>query len=241
LRGDTINGAVIEGISGSSVVFFAPGSAGSSMRRLTIRNAGLAKPASGAVSIYGSSVTLSNLVIEDCGVGVSINESSGVVLENLTFDGDTIHAIRSRYSTFSLKDAVTAVIYADDSDRPEFATAAPQTRAKFAELLHQHAALVLLSVEVSEKAAAEIREFDALLVEEIEYVHNTDVKAGKNAIERQQTLRHNVEHARRMHGERTRQAAKLRLVHNDHRRRLSGCRTYPQHRRLDGAGLHGCG
>jgi hypothetical protein len=117
---------------------------------------------------------------------------------------------------FSLKGVITAVIYADDSDRPEFATAAPQTRAKFAELLHQHAALVLLSVEVSEKAAAEIREFDALLVEEIEYVHNADVKAGKNAIERQQTLRHSVEHARRMHGERTRQDSVAAVAFDDY-------------------------
>jgi hypothetical protein len=117
---------------------------------------------------------------------------------------------------FSMQGAMVTVIYADDSDRPEFASAAPQTRAKFAELLYQHAALVLLSVEVAEKAAAEIREFDALLVEEIEYVHNADVKAGKNALERQQTLRHNVEHARRMHGERTRQDAAAATAFEDY-------------------------
>jgi hypothetical protein len=54
---------------------------------------------------------------------------------------------------FATDGSVTAVIYADDSDSPEFATAAPQSRAKFAELLHQHATYVLLSVGGSERAA----------------------------------------------------------------------------------------
>ena len=50
-----------------------------------------------------------------------------------------------------LPGATVAVIYADDSDKPEFATAAPQARIKFAELLQQHALLVLLRVCVEQK------------------------------------------------------------------------------------------
>jgi hypothetical protein len=42
--------------------------------------------------------------------------------------------------------AVAAVVYADDSDRLEFASTAPQALVKFAELLLMHATLVLVRV-----------------------------------------------------------------------------------------------
>jgi len=105
-----------------------------------------------------------------------------------------------------------ALIYADDSDMPEFATAAPQTRAKFAELLQQHAALALLGLRAGERKSADLRRFAGLLVDEVEYAHAADVKAGRNALERQQTLRHQVEHARRLHAERTSQDAAAAAV-----------------------------
>jgi hypothetical protein len=41
-----------------------------------------------------------------------------------------------------------AVVYADDSDTPGFATSAPHMRIKFAELLRQHASLVLLRISI---------------------------------------------------------------------------------------------
>ena len=104
---------------------------------------------------------------------------------------------------FAIDGTIVAMIYADDSDMPEFATAAPQTRAKFAELLQQHAALALVSVRAGEKKAADLRKFAALIIDEIEYAHAVDVKTGRNALERQQTLRHQVEHARRLLAERT--------------------------------------
>jgi hypothetical protein len=106
---------------------------------------------------------------------------------------------------FVVDGAMVAMIYADDSDMPEFATAAPQTRAKFAELVQQHAALALLGMRSGEKKSADLRRFAALLVDEIEYAHAADVKFGRNALERQQTLRHQVEHARHLHAERTNQ------------------------------------
>lgn len=104
---------------------------------------------------------------------------------------------------FVVKGVMVAVIYADDSDSPEFATAAPPTRAKFAELLQYHASLVLLSVALDEKAESDLRKFTAMLVEEMELAHGADANAGKNAIERQQTLRHKLESSRRLYGERT--------------------------------------
>jgi hypothetical protein len=117
---------------------------------------------------------------------------------------------------FTVDGATVAMIYADDSDMPEFATAAPQTRAKFAELLQQHAALALLGLRAGERKSADLRRFAGLLVDEIEYAHAADVKAGRNALERQQTLRHQVEHARRLHAERTNQDAAAAAVFEEH-------------------------
>jgi len=117
---------------------------------------------------------------------------------------------------FTVDGATVAMIYADDSDMPEFATAAPQTRAKFAELVQQHAALALLGLRAGERKSADLRRFAGLLVDEIEYAHAADVKAGRNALERQQTLRHQVEHARRLHAERTNQDAAAAAVFEEH-------------------------
>jgi len=95
-----------------------------------------------------------------------------------------------------------AVVYADDSDNPEFATSAPQMRAKFAELLQQHALLVLLRVGVHQTVIAELREFASLLVDELEYAHMGDLNAGKNPLERQQGLRDSLERSRRIYAQR---------------------------------------
>ncbi len=48
--------------------------------------------------------------------------------------------------------AVVAVIYADDSDRLEFASTAPQALVKFAELLLMHATLVLFRISSEQRA-----------------------------------------------------------------------------------------
>jgi hypothetical protein len=117
---------------------------------------------------------------------------------------------------FVIDGATVAVIYADDSDMLEFATAAPQTRAKFAELLQQHGSLALLGLKAGEKKAGDLRRFAGLLIDQVEYAHAADVKAGRNALERQQTLRHQIEHARRLHAERTSQDAGAAAVFEEH-------------------------
>ena len=51
----------------------------------------------------------------------------------------------------SIQGAVAAVIYADDSDRLEFASTAPQALVKFAELLLMHATLVLFRISAEQR------------------------------------------------------------------------------------------
>ena len=51
----------------------------------------------------------------------------------------------------SIRGAVAAVIYADDSDRLEFASTAPQALVKFAELLLMHATLVLFRISADQQ------------------------------------------------------------------------------------------
>jgi hypothetical protein len=50
-----------------------------------------------------------------------------------------------------IQGVVAAVIYADDSDRIEFASTAPQALVKFAELLLMHATLVLFRISAEQK------------------------------------------------------------------------------------------
>jgi hypothetical protein len=51
----------------------------------------------------------------------------------------------------SIQGVVAAVIYADDSDRMAFASAAPQALLKFAELLLMHSTLVLLRISAEQR------------------------------------------------------------------------------------------
>jgi hypothetical protein len=51
----------------------------------------------------------------------------------------------------SIQGTVAAVIYADDSDRLEFASTAPQALVKFAELLLMHATLVLFRISAEQR------------------------------------------------------------------------------------------
>ena len=51
----------------------------------------------------------------------------------------------------SIQGVVAAVIYADDSDRLEFASTAPQALVKFAELLLMHATLVLFRISAEQR------------------------------------------------------------------------------------------
>ncbi|MSO45515.1 MAG: hypothetical protein EXQ59_01940 [Acidobacteria bacterium] len=103
----------------------------------------------------------------------------------------------------SIADMAPAVIYADDSDRPEFATGASWARAKFAELLQQHALLELVRIAVEQKALAEYREYAVVLVNEIEFAHTADADAGRSPLERQQRIRDDLGSARRIFAQRT--------------------------------------
>ena len=97
---------------------------------------------------------------------------------------------------------IVALIYADDSDAPEFAGTAPHSRLKFAELLRQHAQLVLFRISVEHRTVAELREFAAMLVEELTFTHAQDVEAGLSSLECQHRLRNGVELSRGIYGQR---------------------------------------
>ena len=101
-----------------------------------------------------------------------------------------------------VRGVTTAVIYADYLEMPEFAGGASRARAKFAELLQQHAALELLRVCEQTKALDELREYAATLVREIEYAHEADADTGKHPLERQRRLRTEVDRARGIYAER---------------------------------------
>lgn len=98
--------------------------------------------------------------------------------------------------------ATAAVIYADDSDNVDFATAAPQVRIKFAELLQQHALLVLLRISVERKSTDDLRGVAATLVAELEYTYTVEAEAGRNRLECQQRLKDALQKARRKYSER---------------------------------------
>ena len=57
----------------------------------------------------------------------------------------------------SVRGVVVAVIYADDSDRLEFASTAPQALVKFAELLLMYATLVFVRIS-SEPQSEQVRQ-----------------------------------------------------------------------------------
>jgi hypothetical protein len=101
-----------------------------------------------------------------------------------------------------LQGATAAVIYADDSDHVEFATAAPQVRMKFAELLQQYAVLVLLRISVERKSADDLRGAAASLVAELEYTYTVEAEVGRNRLECQQRLKEALQKARRRFAER---------------------------------------
>jgi hypothetical protein len=103
--------------------------------------------------------------------------------------------------------ATAAVIYADDSDHPEFATAAPQVRIKFAELLQQYAVLVLVRISVERKSTDDLRGFAATLVAELEYAYTVEAEAGRNRLECQHQLRDALQKARRRFAERAKDEA----------------------------------
>ena len=101
-----------------------------------------------------------------------------------------------------IQGTTAAVIYADDSDHVEFASAAPQVRVKFAELLQQYALLVLVRISVEQKTAQDLRGFAAALVAELEYTYTVEAEAGRNRLECQQRLKDALLSARKKFADR---------------------------------------
>ena len=95
-----------------------------------------------------------------------------------------------------------ALIYADDSDAPDFAGTAPHSRLKYAELLRQHARLVLFRISVEQRTVEELRGFAGMLVEELAFSHTQDVNAGMSSLECQHRLRKGVELSRGIYEQR---------------------------------------
>ena len=123
--------------------------------------------------------------------------------------------------------AVTAVIYADDSNGVDFQEGSPKARLKFAELLYQHAVLVLLTVSARrtpqnaveqkvstpdqplEPASVEevrraLRDFAFKLTDELEYDYVANAEIGRNRLECQRRLKAGLEESRRLYAERIR-------------------------------------
>ena len=97
-----------------------------------------------------------------------------------------------------------AVVYADDSGGPHSEFGKPELRSKFAELVRRRATPVLTRVVAQAKALAELDEYAALLLTEIEHTYAADLEASKDTpdAERQQQLMDNLDYARRLYGQR---------------------------------------
>jgi hypothetical protein len=96
------------------------------------------------------------------------------------------------------------VIYADDSDKMEFASSVPpQLLAKFAELLLQHTLLVLLRAGTDQKQVAELKAYATMLLDEMEYGYAADAEAGYSEAECRRRLMEALECSRRIFAGRT--------------------------------------
>jgi hypothetical protein len=98
--------------------------------------------------------------------------------------------------------ATTAVIYADDPDQSEFAPAAARARAKFADLLMQHAVLELVRISADQSALSELRDYAATLATEVEFAYTADADTSRNPFDRQRRLREDLDRARRVFAQR---------------------------------------
>jgi hypothetical protein len=95
-----------------------------------------------------------------------------------------------------------AVAYADDSDQPHQAFANPELRRKFALLLRQIALPLLARLPAEEKAIAELRDYAALLVAELENLYGADVAAGRKGQELRRRLHDNLTCAQDIYAQR---------------------------------------
>jgi hypothetical protein len=98
-------------------------------------------------------------------------------------------------------DETLAVIYADDSDRKEKQNNGDQA-ASFAEVIRRFSVPLIEKRSIAPKLREELREYAALLLEELEYVHTSDVNAGKKEAEIRAHLKENLNGAREMYQQR---------------------------------------
>jgi hypothetical protein len=101
-------------------------------------------------------------------------------------------------------DQPLAVVYADDSGGPHSEFGKPELRSKFAELVRRRALPILTRVVAQAKALAELDEYSALLLTEIEHIYAADLDAAKETpdAERQHQLMENTDYARRLYAQR---------------------------------------
>jgi hypothetical protein len=95
-----------------------------------------------------------------------------------------------------------AVVYADDSEQPASDEAELDRKIKFAELLRQHSAPLLLSLSAELKSLKELRDYATLLLNEVEYLYLADAAAGMGGADLRKRLQDNLECARGIYAQR---------------------------------------
>lgn len=127
-----------------------------------------------------------------------------------------------------------AVAYADDADHPHQAFANAELRRKFALLLRQIAAPLLLRLPAEEKAVTELREYAARLVTELENLYDADVATHKKPADLRRRLQENLECARDIYAQRvaSEPAAAATLLEDQLSAAINRTRTTPYGRDL---------
>jgi predicted nucleic acid-binding Zn-ribbon protein len=95
-----------------------------------------------------------------------------------------------------------AVVYADDSGRPESQQANDDLNARFAEALRHHAVALLTRLTSELKAMAELRGYAGSLLSETEQMYEADVAAGKTGDDLLGRLHANLDYARSIYANR---------------------------------------
>ncbi len=95
-----------------------------------------------------------------------------------------------------------AVVYADDSGRPESEVANDDLNARFAEALRHHAVALLTRLTSELKAMAELRGYAGSLLSETEQMYEADVAAGKTGDDLLKRLHANLDYARSIYANR---------------------------------------
>jgi chromosome segregation ATPase len=95
-----------------------------------------------------------------------------------------------------------AVVYADDSGRPESPQANDDLNARFAEALRHHAVALLTRLTSELKAMAELRSYAGTLLGETEQMYEADVAAGKTGEDLLRRLHANLDYARDIYANR---------------------------------------